>query len=126
MGTPFRVQEGPIVVHQIDAAADMVEQQIGSWEPDNAVDLDLFLASLPRLFEAVSGSIGHVASRLGSDFPVDPAVTERLREIASTVAGMSDFAGEAHSIHRAAHARELERIEEPRPGEEFWDVAKNR
>jgi hypothetical protein len=114
------------VVHQIDAAADMVEQQVGSWEPDSAVDLDLFLARLPRLFEAVSGSIGHVASRLGSEFAVDPAVTERLREIASTVAGMSDFAGEAYSIHRAAHANELERIEEPRPGEEFWDVTKNR
>jgi hypothetical protein len=114
-----------LVVHHIDAAADMVEQQIGSWEPDNAVDLDLFLARLPRLFEAVSTSVGHVASRLGSDFPVDPAVTERLREIASTVAGMSEFAGEAHSIHRSAHARELERIEEPRPGEQMWDVARN-
>ena len=114
------------MVHHIDAAADMVEQQIGSWEPDDAADLDLFLASLPRLFEAVSTSIGHVASRLGSDFAVDPAVTERLREIASTVAGMSDFAGEAHSIHRAAHASELERIEAPRPGEQFWDVSRNR
>jgi hypothetical protein len=115
-----------LVVHHIDAAADMVEQQIGTWEPDNAVDLDLFLSNLPRLFEAVSTSIGHVASRLGSDFPVDPAVTERLREIASTVAGMSEFAGEAHAIHRSAHAKELERIEDPRPGEQMWDVARNR
>lgn len=104
----------------------MVEQQIGSWEPDNAVDLDLFLSSLPRLFEAVSTSIGHVAGRLGSDFPVHPAVTERLREIASTVAGMSEFAAEAHSIHRSAHASELERIEDPRPGEQMWDVTRNR
>jgi hypothetical protein len=113
------------VVHHVHAAADMVEQQIGSWEPDSAVDLDLFLSSLPRLFEAVSTSIGHVASRLGSDFPVDPAVTERLREISSTVAGMADFAAEAHSIHRSAHATELERIEDPRPGEAMWDVSRN-
>jgi hypothetical protein len=56
---------------------------------------------------------------------VDPAVTERLREIAATVSGMSDFAGEAHAIHRVAHAKELERIEDPRPGERMWDVAQN-
>jgi hypothetical protein len=113
------------VVHHIDAAAEAVEQHVGSWEPENAVDLDLFLFRLPRLFEAVSGSIGHVASRLGAEFPVDPAVTERLREIASTVAGMSDFAAEAHALHRVEHAKELERIEEPRPGEQMWDVAQN-
>ena len=111
--------------HHIEAAAEAVEQYVGSWEPENAVDLDSFLAGLPRLFESVSGAIGHVATRLGSDFPVDPAVTERLREIASTVSGMSDFASEAHAIHRVAHARELERIESPRPGERMWDVAQN-
>jgi hypothetical protein len=113
------------VGHHIEAAAEAVEQHIGSWEPENALDLDLFLSSLPRLFESVSGSIGHVASRLGDEFPVDAAVTERLREIAATVRGMSDFAGEAHAIHRIVHAKELERIEEPRPGEQMWDVAQN-
>ena len=111
--------------HHIDAVAEAVEQHIGSWEPENAFDLDTFLAGLPALFESVSGAIGHVASRLGDEFPVDPAVTERLREIAATVSGMSDFAGEAHAIHRVAHAKELERIEDPRPGERMWDVAQN-
>lgn len=109
----------------IDAAAEAVESHIGSWQPENAVDLDMFLSGLPRLFEAVSTSIGHVAGTLGADFPVDPSVPERLNEIAATVAGMADFSGEAHAVHRAAHAREMERIEEPRPNEQIWDVSQN-
>jgi hypothetical protein len=113
------------VGNHIDAAAEAIEQHIGSWEPENAFDLDLFLSGLPRLFDSVSGSIGHVASRLGEEFPVHPAVTERLHEIAATVAGMSEFAADAHAIHRVVHEKEIERIEEPRPGEQIWDVTQN-
>jgi hypothetical protein len=53
-------------------------------------------------------------------------VPAHLAEIAATVAGMGDFAAEAHAIHRMAHAAEMERIENPRPHEELWDVAANR
>ena len=35
------------------------------------------------------------------------------------------FSGEAHAIHRTAHADELERIENPRPNERLWDVSEN-
>ena len=109
----------------IDAAAEAVTDNIGSWVPENALDLDLFLAGLPRLFEAVAASVAGVAERLGSEFPVDPSVPEHLQEIAATVAGMGEFAGEAHAIHRVAHAAEMERIENPRPHEELWDVVEN-
>jgi hypothetical protein len=113
------------VTSHIDAAAEAVSEHIGSWEPENALALDAFLQGLPRLFEAVASSVGHVAERLGSEFPVHPSIPEHLREIAATVAGMSEFAGEAHHIHRVAHAKEMERIEDPRPNERLWDVTEN-
>jgi len=110
------------VSNHIDAAAEGIDQHIGGWQPANAVDLDMFLGSLPRLFESVASSLSHVADTLGDQFPVDPSVPERLREIASTVTGMADYSGEAHAAHRVAHERELERIENPRPNEQLWDV----
>jgi hypothetical protein len=113
------------VSSHIDAAADAVIENIGAWVPENALDLDAFLAGLPRLFEAVASSVAGVAERLGSEFPVDPSVSEHLQEIAATVAGMGEFAGEAHAIHRVAHAAEMERIENPRPNERLWDVVEN-
>jgi hypothetical protein len=112
-------------MNAIEAAAEAIEQNVGGWAPDNARDLDTFLSSLPRLFEALAGSLRYVADRLGSDFPVHPSIPEHLNDIASTVNGMSDYAGEAHALHRVAHAHELERIEEPRPGEQMWDVGNN-
>jgi hypothetical protein len=113
------------VPNHVEAAAEALETHIGSWQPENAADLDVFLASLPMLFEAVSNSIIRVASTLGAEFPVDAVVPERLHEIAATVAGMTDFSAEAHAVHRVAHARELERIENPRPNEQIWDVGQN-
>ena len=89
--------------NHIDAASEAVSEHIGTWEPENALDLDAFLAGLPRLFEAVAASVARVAERLGSEFPVHPSVPDHLQEIAATVAGMGEFAGEAHAIHRIAH-----------------------
>src|SRR5260221_3938966 len=109
-------QEGQrAVTNHIDAATEAVTESIGTWAPENALDLDAFLAGLPRLFEAVASSVARVAERLGSEFPVHPSVPEHLQEIAATVARMGEVAGEAYAIHPTAHAPEMERIEEPRP-----------
>lgn len=110
---------------QIDAAIEAVSENIGGWIPENALDLDAFLAGLPVLFETVASSVAGVAELLGAEFPVHPSVPEHLQEIAATVAGMGEFAGEAHAIHRVAHAAEMERIENPRPNERLWDVVEN-
>jgi hypothetical protein len=102
-----------------------------AWIPENATDLDHFLMDLPYLFEALASSIAGVAERLASEFPVDPAVPEHLQEIAATIAGMGEFAGEAHGIHRVVQAREMEHIENSRPNaatvpyrEAVWSVGK--
>lgn len=110
----------------IDAATEAISEYIGMWAPENALDLDGFLAGLPALFEMLAAAMAGVAERLGTEFPVHPSVPEHLEEIAATVAGMGEFAAEAHAIHRLAHAAEMERIENPRPNEELWDVAGNR
>jgi hypothetical protein len=103
-------------------AAEAVHEHVGSYEPESGTDLDLFLGELGPLYESLGAAMGHLADRLGSEFPVHPAVIEHLHEIAATTAGLSEFAAEAHAIHRVAHAKELERIEEPRPNEGLWDV----
>lgn len=109
-------------MNRIEAAAEATEQNIGGFEPENAADLDLFLSALPGYFSSVAGAFQNVADTLADRYPVEAVVVERLREIGATIAGMSDFSGEAHAAHRAAHESELSRIENPRPGETLWDV----
>lgn len=110
-------------MNRIDAAGEAAGQQIGGYEPQNAADLDQFLGSLPDYFGAVAQAFRNVADTLADRYPVEPIVVERLREISATIGGMSDFSGEAHAAHRAAHERELHRIENPRANESFWDVS---
>ncbi|HVB44935.1 MAG TPA: hypothetical protein VNF47_19850 [Streptosporangiaceae bacterium] len=110
----------------IEAVTEAVSEYVGAWVPESALDLDSFLAGLPGLFDALAAAVAGVAERLGSEFPVHPSVPEHLQEIAAVVAGMGEFAAEAHAIHRSVHAAEMERIESPRPNEELWDVARTR
>ncbi|MBO0813532.1 MAG: hypothetical protein J2P30_00025 [Actinobacteria bacterium] len=119
---PPMMKENHPVMNHIDAASEAASQHIGQFEPDSAEDLGLFLSGLPSYFESVSTAFRTVAERLADGYPVHPSIPERLREIGATVGGMSDFAAEAHSAHRAMHEKELDRIENPRRGEEFWDV----
>jgi len=114
--------EGPTIMNHIDAATEAAQSHIGGWEPENAADLDMFLASLPAYFDGVAGAFRTVAAKLADGYPVHPDVPDRLNEIASTIGGMADFSGEAHAVHRSQHQQELERLENPRPGEKFWDV----
>lgn len=117
--------KGPSIMNHIDAASEAVTQHIGGWEPENASDLDGMLARLPQFFDATSQAFSTMAERLADGYPVHPSVPEILREIGSTIAGMSDFSGEAHAAHRNMHERELERLENPRRNEQFWDVKEN-
>jgi hypothetical protein len=109
-------------MNRIEAAAEATQQHIGGFEPENAADLDHFLSALPDYFSAVGNAFHNVADTLADRYPVEAVVVERLREIGATISAMSDFSGEAHAAHRAAHEKELDRIENPRPGEALWDV----
>ena len=119
----FDYAKGPTVTNHIDAASEAVLTHIGRFEPENANDLDKFLANLPEFFSSVSSAFRQVAARLADGYPVDGSIPDRLNDIGSTISGMADYSGEAHAAHRARHEKELERIEQPRPNEKFWDVS---
>jgi hypothetical protein len=119
----FDYTKGPNIMNHIDAASEAVLTHIGRFEPENAADLDKFLANLPEFFSAVSSAFRQVASKLADAYPIDASIPDRLNDIGSTIAGMGDYSGEAHAAHRARHEKELERLEQPRTNEKFWDVS---
>lgn len=108
----------------IDNATEALST-LGSWQPENATDINAFLERLPEVTESLGSAISSIADTLGSDNPVDVQVADKLREIASAIAGTSDLTAEAHSTFRSAHEDDLNRLENPRPGEELWDQQSN-
>lgn len=110
---------------QVDAAAEAIEEHVGGFEPENMTDFEGFLQRLPRLFEALAGSLATVAERHGGEYPVNPAVIDHLHEMASAAAGQQEYAAEAHQIFATSHAEDLQRLNDPRPNEQLWDVVEN-
>jgi hypothetical protein len=109
----------------VGAAAEAIRDNIGGFNPANATQLDNFLLELPQLFEETAKALADLASRFESELPIHPSVAEHIKELAAVSGGAAEYAEEGYALHRTAHDRELDRIENPRPHEEVWDVASN-
>lgn len=119
--TPAPTRRRRQMSNVVDAVTDAIGHNIGSYEPENVDDLGGFLAALPELYEALASSLTRVADRFADELPVHPDVAEHIRELASQAAGQHEYAGEAYGLFRSRHDDDLERLENPRPGEEFMD-----
>lgn len=108
----------------VQAASEAVTEHIGGYTPESMTDLNSFLEQLPQFFEDQGQALSRLAESLSNDHPVHQAPTDVLRDLATAVHGMGEFAAEAFGAWRQVHAEELERLENPRPGEEEWDVSK--
>jgi len=106
----------------IDQIHETAAEVLGSWHPDNPAEFDAGMAAFERLFEEVGASITQLADRLGSDFPVEPGTRDAVAELGASAAGLSDAAQEIYTTHRTEHEKEMEREENPRVGEEMWDI----
>lgn len=105
------------------ALSEAIQNEIGGFEPQHATEVEAFIAGLSEPFAEFSNSLMIVAERLASEFPIDAAVAEQLRQLAGHVATCGDWAQEAHRVFRLVHANDLERHENPRTREETWDVS---
>lgn len=110
------------VSNQLGDTAEAIQQGIGGFEPENVEDLGAFLQALPAVYEALASGLNRVADRFGDEYPLHPAVVEHIRELGSHAAGQHEYAAEAHHVFTTTHQDDLERLENPRPGEEFMDV----
>ncbi|MBM7786495.1 hypothetical protein [Tenggerimyces flavus] len=109
----------------IEQAVEAIDN-ISHWEPETITDVDDFLGDLSELYDALATTQARLAERFGSDLPIGAAVVEHLSELASGAAALTDHARESRSIFRSAHEDEFNRLENPRPKEELWDVTTNR
>jgi hypothetical protein len=101
---------------------EAVDQHIGGWDPDEAQDIEEFFAGLPDHFRTQGQTYLNLADRMASELPIAGPVREMLAEVGSAYTVIAEAAEEAYNAHRAEHEKELERVENPRPGEPIWNV----
>lgn len=106
----------------IAGIAEQANESLGSWQPETPEEFDTGIADLKQLYEELGTALTGLSERLGSDFPVEPRTVEAVAELGATTNGLADAAQEVYQMHRADHEREMQRAEEPRPGEEMWNI----
>jgi hypothetical protein len=104
------------------AVLEAAEQHIGSWDPDEAQDIEDFFAGFPDFWRELGQIHMNLADRMGSELPIAGPVRELLEETGAACTTVGEHAEETYNAHRAEHEKELERVESPRPGEEKWNV----
>jgi hypothetical protein len=106
----------------ITGAAEDVETGFAGFQPGSAPDMIDFFKDMPDFWDSLAGSLGSLAGRMEDEMPLHPSLAEQIREMAGTVAGLRDQAQETNGLFRSHHEAEIRRVEEPRHGEEAWDV----
>lgn len=101
---------------------ETAQEVFAAWHPDSPEEFDAGIADLREIYEEMGTAITGLAGRLGSDFPVEPGTREAVAELGASTTGLADAAHEVYTAHRTDHEKEMQRAEEPRPGEEMWDV----
>ena len=81
------------------------------------------LKQLGPILGIVADGLKDMASTAEDEQPLDPSVLEFFGTIEDAARGASQVAEELPGLFRAAHEVELDRLENPRRGEEKWDVS---
>lgn len=109
------------MTNAIEAVSEAIDTHIGGFEPENVNDLRAFLGDLPGRYEREASALTRLADRLSDELPIHQDIAEVFRELAGKAAGDGDFAAELVRVFESRHESDLERLDNPRPGEEFLD-----
>ncbi|MFJ8628943.1 hypothetical protein ACIRD3_39685, partial [Kitasatospora sp. NPDC093550] len=84
------------------------------------------IETMPDAITYIANTFGVVAERLSpEEAPLDPAVTDSLMEVYGLLVKAADAASEVAEVFKKKHEPEIQRLEDPRVGEEMWDVTRN-
>jgi hypothetical protein len=124
-GTPHQAALPPRkarVFSPVAYAADAVEQTIGAWEPGHMVNVGELLGDLPGFFAREAVALDAMVTRLREEYPLDQGVADHYAELITGLHAIAADAREGLGMYRASHQRDIERLEDPREGEDRWDV----
>ncbi len=108
----------------IAQATEAVQEFFHSFTPTTVADARSLFSELPEFLTETAKAIAAAAARIESDTPIAKAIAEHMHDLASGVAGLGDRATELRGMFERVHETELRRVDEPRPGEEMFDVTR--
>jgi hypothetical protein len=102
-----------------------IEGLAGRISTENARRVMDYVAGLPELIQAASDRLRRDGAAYVDDFPSDARAGEVAVALGVQMAKMHDPVAKFAAVFARVHAKELDRLENPRQQEEKWDVSKN-
>jgi hypothetical protein len=116
---PTGTSTGPIA-----NAAEEVRGALKQGAPEDLAGMRDLFGGIAELVASVAEVISQAAEMADSQLPVEKQLTDGVREMVPVLNGVADQARELLPQFERLHEAEIKRIEEPRPGEEAFDVSK--
>jgi hypothetical protein len=110
--------------HPINDAAAEAGAQIGSFDPQNLVEIRKFTRSTPDQLGAMADGFTAAANRL-AETPAGGALAEPYAQLGAHLRALASNSGELSGQLAAYNAADFDRIDNPRPGEDMADYGKN-
>jgi hypothetical protein len=103
-------------------ATSELQSSVAAHVPEDMWQVQMELRQLPQVMENVALAFRSYTQRLHDNYPIDPAVTERMFELFQQIGQCASPAGEVGNVFENVHSEEIKRREAPRPGEAAWNV----
>ncbi|WP_331727270.1 hypothetical protein OG871_39910 (plasmid) [Kitasatospora sp. NBC_00374] len=103
-------------------SAEAVAEAYRSYEPPVMASVAAEYRGLPGAIRHAMGAVMALAENSATQYPMDPAMAEKVSEVAQILESTAAYADDLEPAFRQAHKDDLLRHEEPRPGEDMWNV----
>lgn len=124
--TPIHRNGELIYVSDPNEAIMEAFQNMASFQPSSAREVEQWLQQQHETLQAVVASYSILADRMRDEMPFAAPVADSVREIGIAIGAAGGIAQSAHQTLRVAHEADIRRYEDPRPGEDMWNPEVNR
>ncbi|MET8627735.1 hypothetical protein ABZW30_28990 [Kitasatospora sp. NPDC004669] len=108
--------------------SEVASEMYGSamnYDPDGMMHVLAAFEAMPEGLESIANTFRVLAERSDEEFPLDKVVGEALNEVYTLLMTAVSASEEVGKAFRGAHEEDISRHENPRNGEEKWDIVNN-
>ncbi|MET9177785.1 hypothetical protein ABZX88_06105 [Kitasatospora aureofaciens] len=108
--------------------SEVASEMYGSamnYNPDGMMHVLAAFEAMPEGLTSIANTFRVLAERSDEEFPLDKVVGEALNEVYTLLMTAVSASEEVGKAFRGAHEEDISRHENPRNGEEKWDIVNN-
>jgi len=115
---------GGSMASPITRAAEDFSKAVSTWQPEGPGDMIGTFDGMPESMREMTSGVAGIVATMQDGMPTNPATKAAADEFLKMMSGLEPAAQELADMFRRDHQTEIDRVENPRPNEELWDVAR--